>query len=202
MAADALAAAVAEGAYDLLLTKGVAQADPTAALEAHRCQDAAQAALCDADYDALVEEQAVQRDPDARAELVREAFTRLYAKATTLVLWNEYELEAYDSEKWQSFTRAPADTGAVLAQPGYWGVYGATPVSPDDGAGPTVSVGGVTLPLLAAIVLGVIVLVSGVALASAAWRLLRGKLPRRVHEALRPDPDIDLTVPHEGDFEG
>ena len=52
----------------------------------------------------------------------------IYKAAINSVIWYADSLEAWRSDKFTGFVKQPENTGVVMGQNGYWGLYGATPV--------------------------------------------------------------------------
>jgi peptide/nickel transport system substrate-binding protein len=60
----------------------------------------------------------------------------IHLAAVNNVIWYGDRLEAYRSDKFSGFTKQPQNGGVITGQNGYWGFYGATPVTTPDGGQP------------------------------------------------------------------
>ena len=84
--------------------------------------------------------------------------------AINSVIWYADTLEAWRSDKFTGFVKQPENTGVVMGQNGYWGLYGATPVSADTSAPTTAGCpAGRSAGQVAIVVIGAIILLARVA---------------------------------------
>lgn len=180
---------VASGEYDLFVWGWSPYVDPDPLLSYFTCAQVTtdpesigwnDANWCDPEYDALYDRQHVELDPDARRAIVQEMLALMYERGTYVVLFEESNLQAYRTDRFEGWTRQPAGLGPVLfsntsatyvelvaagstpssSQAGDSGPPGsaATPTaseSSDDGSG-----GGVGM-LIAVIAIGIVVFVGG-----------------------------------------
>lgn len=125
------------GHYDLALSGWGTNPDPDYILAKQTCaslpatsgSSSSNAFFCDEQYDDLYARQAAEMDPAKRAELVKQAQARYYDQVPSLVLGYDNVLEAYRSDRFAEFTKQPIDRGPIMEQTGYWGFYGAVPVT-------------------------------------------------------------------------
>jgi peptide/nickel transport system substrate-binding protein len=124
------------GQYDLAFSGYGTNPDPDYALSLQVCDSrpnaggsggSSAAFFCDPQFDDLYKQQATEFDPVKRAELVKQAQSRLYDQVPSVVLDYDNALEAYRSDNFDSFRKQPQPEGVILEQTGYWGIYGATP---------------------------------------------------------------------------
>lgn len=123
------------GNYDMALSGWGTNPDPDYILAKQACESlpatagssSTAAFFCDEEYDRLYERQRAETDPAARAEIVRQAQARYYDQVPSVVLDYDNVLEAYRSDKFESFTKQPVDNGPIMEQTGPWGFYGAVP---------------------------------------------------------------------------
>jgi peptide/nickel transport system substrate-binding protein len=69
---------------------------------------------CSEEYDALYEQQKVEIDPERRREIVAEMLRLFNREATYLVLTLDPDLQAYRTDRFDGWTRQPAEIGPVL----------------------------------------------------------------------------------------
>jgi peptide/nickel transport system substrate-binding protein len=128
------------GKYDLYLTGWGIGPDPDFQLSINQCSSRPNADgsgatsennWCDPAFDALYKAQHTELDAAKRADLVKQSFTMIDKAAINSVIWYADTLEAWRSDKFTGFVKQPANTGVVMGQNGYWGLYGAAPVSAD-----------------------------------------------------------------------
>ncbi len=125
------------GHYDLAFSGWGTNPDPDyilskqtcAALPAASGSSSSNAFFCDEVYDELYYRQAAELSGQRRAELVRRAQARYYERVPSLVLGYDNVLEAYRSDRFTGFVRQPVGEGQIMEQTGYWGFYGAEPVT-------------------------------------------------------------------------
>jgi peptide/nickel transport system substrate-binding protein len=174
------------GKYDLYFTGWGIGPDPDFQLSINQCSSRPNADgsgatsennWCDPAFDALYKAQHTELDAAKRADLVKQAFTMIDKAAINSVVWYADTLEAWRSDKFTGFVKQPENTGVVMGQNGYWGLYGATPVSADtaSAAGTSASSGMpgwvIGLGIVAVIVvIGAVVLLSMRRRATAADR--------------------------------
>ena len=69
---------------------------------------------CDEHYDELYEQQKVELDPERRREIVHEMLRLFNRESTYLVLFQDPDLQAYRTDRFEGWLRQPAETGPVL----------------------------------------------------------------------------------------
>jgi peptide/nickel transport system substrate-binding protein len=69
---------------------------------------------CSERYDELYAQQNVELDPKARRELVHEMILEMYTAAPYVVLFEDADLQAYRTDRFQGWIRQPAEVGPVL----------------------------------------------------------------------------------------
>ena len=128
------------GKYDLYFTGWGIGPDPDFQLSINQCSSRPNADgsgatsennWCDPAFDALYKAQHTELDAAKRADLVKQAFTMIDKAAINSVIWYADTLEAWRSDKFTGFVKQPENDGVVMGQNGYWGLYGAAPVSAD-----------------------------------------------------------------------
>lgn len=137
------------GNYDMYFTSWSLGPDPDFQLSINTCSarpaapagddNLSESNWCSPEFDELYAQQRTELDPDTRSELVREAFTAIYEAGVNYPIWYAEALEAYRSDRFTGFGRQPSESGPILGQNGYWGLYGAEPVdgsASDDGGVP------------------------------------------------------------------
>ena len=126
---------------------------------------------CDPAFDALYKAQHTELDAAKRADLVKQAFTMIDKAAINSVIWYADTLEAWRSDKFTGFVKQPENTGVVMGQNGYWGLYGATPVSADTAsAAGTSSSSGMPGWVIGLVIVAVIVVIGAIILLSMRRR--------------------------------
>jgi peptide/nickel transport system substrate-binding protein len=100
-------------------------------------------------YDKLYEQQASTLDTTKRAQIILDMQKLFYQEAPNLILVYPFGLEAYNTTRWQGWTKIPAASGSVLDR---WGFLA---VQPKVANGSTSNTG-----LISAIVAGAVVLVA------------------------------------------
>ncbi len=111
---------------------------------------------CDPAYDELYEQQRVELDRDRRIEIVHEMVKMFHETGTYVVLLADADPQAYRTDRFEGWTRQPAEIGPVLfsnSSPTY------ANLRLTDGAGS--SDDGLPTGLLIALVVGGIVLIGG-----------------------------------------
>ena len=137
------------GKYDLYFTGWSLSPDPDNQLAMNTCASRPNADgsgntsennWCSPEFDAAFKAQHAELDEGKRAELVKKAFSILYDAHVSDPIWYIKPLEAYRSDHFTGFGLQPEKGGVILNQNGYWGFYGAKPVSSssssDDGGLP------------------------------------------------------------------
>jgi peptide/nickel transport system substrate-binding protein len=128
------------GKYDLYFTGWGIGPDPDFQLSINQCSSrpnpdgsgaTSENNWCDPAFDALYKAQHTELDATKRADLVKQAFTMIDKAAINSVIWYADTLEAWRSDKFTGFVKQPENGGVVMGQNGYWGLYGAAPVSAD-----------------------------------------------------------------------
>ena len=72
------------------------------------------ASWCDPTYDADYKAQNVELDPAKRLEIVHRMLRNMYDSATYFVLYYEGDQQAYRTDRFEGWTKMPADVGPVL----------------------------------------------------------------------------------------
>ncbi|WP_037801076.1 ABC transporter substrate-binding protein [Streptomyces sp. LaPpAH-108] len=149
------------GKYDLAFDGWSVNPDPDYVLAIHTC--AALPAtpkdtgltdnfICDKKFDELYAKQLAEYDPAQRAELVKQAESRLYDTGYMNVMAYPNAVEAYRTDQIKSIETMPKAAGNIYGQDGYWSWWSAVPADSqksDDSGSTGVVVG---------IVVGVVVL--------------------------------------------
>ncbi|MCU1358954.1 MAG: hypothetical protein JWN99_243 [Ilumatobacteraceae bacterium] len=65
-------------------------------------------------YDALYKQQNAELDHAKRVDLVHQMLTLFYEKSTYVVLFEDADLQAYRTDRFEGWTKQPAETGPVL----------------------------------------------------------------------------------------
>lgn len=134
------------GDFDLAFSGWSANPDPDFVLSLQTCGNRPNAQgqggtpdsfLCDEEYDSLYAEQLQTFDRDERIKIVKDMQQILNDRATMVILGYDNVLEAFRKDKWEGFSKQPAEGGVIMNQQGYWGYYGATPA----GEGPVPAFG-------------------------------------------------------------
>jgi peptide/nickel transport system substrate-binding protein len=86
------------------------------------------------------------------------------------VIWYADSLEAWRSDKFTGFVKQPENGGVVMGQNGYWGLYGATPVSADTATAATASSSGLPAWAVGLIIAAVILVIGAIVLVSMRRR--------------------------------
>lgn len=135
--------------------------DPTLAQQTCRFNGSANSdsGYCNPAYDALYAQQQAELDKPKRQQLVRQMQSMLYDDVHAIITTNDKLLEAYRSDRFTGFQTQPKDGGVITGQTGYWGYYGATPVS----ATAPSAAGGSNTGLIIGVVAGGVVVVGLVA---------------------------------------
>ncbi|GGY90050.1 ABC transporter substrate-binding protein [Streptomyces poonensis] len=150
------------GTYDLAFDGWSVSPDPESVLFLHTC-DALPATpedtgatdnfICDKKYDDLYTRQHAEYDPAKRADLVKQAVSRLYDTGYMNVMAYPNAVEAYRTDQIASITTMPEGAGNIYGQDGYWSWWSATPA--DSGGS---SDGGGSAGVITGVVVGVVLL--------------------------------------------
>lgn len=114
---------VASGEYDLFVWGWSPYVDPDPLLSYFTCAQVTtdvseigwnDANWCDPEYDELYERQHVELDVDARRAIVHEMLALMYERGTYVVLFEETNLQAYRTDRFDGWVRQPAGLGPVL----------------------------------------------------------------------------------------
>lgn len=114
---------IASGKYDLFVWGWTPFVDPDPMLSYFTCDNVTysvdevgynDANWCDPEYDALYTQQNAELDHAKRVDLVHQMLSLFYEKATYVVLFEDADLQAYRTDRFEGWTRQPAETGPVL----------------------------------------------------------------------------------------
>jgi peptide/nickel transport system substrate-binding protein len=116
---------IGRGDYDMFVWGWTPYVDPDTQLGYFTCDQIASdpddplnyyndANYCDPEYDKLYKQQKVELDPEKRIEIVHEMLERFYSQAVYLPLYNQADLQAYRTDRFEGWQRQPAETGPVL----------------------------------------------------------------------------------------
>ncbi len=150
------------GKYDLYFTGWSLGPDPDNQLAMNTCASRPNADgsgntsennWCSPEFDAAFKAQHAELDEGKRAELVKKAFSILYDAYVSDPIWYIKPLEAYRSDHFTGFGLQPEKGGVILNQNGYWGLYGAKPVSSDSSSSDDGGLPGWVIPVGAIVVL-------------------------------------------------
>jgi peptide/nickel transport system substrate-binding protein len=120
---SALTEQIGAGTYDLFVWGWTPFVDPDPQLSYFTCDQVTtdvknilynDANWCSEEYDALYEQQKVELDPDRRREIVHEMLLMFYEAAPYAVLFEDADLQAYRTDRFEGWVKQPADTGPVL----------------------------------------------------------------------------------------
>jgi peptide/nickel transport system substrate-binding protein len=162
---------VASGKYDLFVWGWTPFVDPDPMLSYFTCAQVTtdpdspgynDANWCTDEYDKLYEQQNKELDHAKRVDIVHQMLKLFYDQSTYVVLFEDADLQAYRTDRFEGWTRQPADTGPVLftnTSPTYFNL------KPIDGGGGDGGGGLGTGALVAIIAGGVAVLGVGAVLA-------------------------------------
>ena len=118
-----LTTVIGEGNYDLFTWGWTPFVDPDPMLSYFTCAqvttDPAEvgyndANWCDEEYDAMYEEQNTELDPERRREIVQEMLLKFYTEGSYVVLFEDADLQAYRTDRFEGWTQQPAEIGPVL----------------------------------------------------------------------------------------
>ncbi|MEW2129438.1 ABC transporter substrate-binding protein [Streptomyces sp. NPDC005435] len=158
------------GKYDLAFDGWSVSPDPDAVLAIHTCgalpatpkdTGLTDNFICDKKFDELYAKQLAEYDPARRAELVKQAESRLYDTGYMNVMAYPNAVEAYRTDQIKSIETMPKAAGNIYGQDGYWSWWSAVP------AASAKSKGSDSTGVVIGIVVGVVVL------AGAAFLLTR-----------------------------
>jgi peptide/nickel transport system substrate-binding protein len=160
------------GNFDLSFSGWSVSPDPDFMLAQEVCAvvgtDLGDANYCSPEFDRLYKAQQAELDKSKRQQLVQQAQGVLHDEVAALLLTYDKQLEAYRSDRFQSFMTQPADGGVITNQSGYWGYWGAVPVGESQAAASSDSSSGMSTGATVGIVGGAAVLVAG-----GVWLLSR-----------------------------
>ncbi|WUW16506.1 ABC transporter substrate-binding protein [Streptomyces sp. NBC_01465] len=124
------------GEYDLAFDGYSVNPDPDYVLSIHTCAALPATAkdtgatdnfICDKQFDELYAKQAVEYDPAKRADLVKQAESRLYDTGYMNVMAYPNAVEAYRTDQIKSIDTMPLAAGNIWGQDGYWSWWSAVP---------------------------------------------------------------------------
>ena len=114
---------IGSGNYDLFAWGWTPFVDPDPMLSYFKCDQLTtgpdssysnDANWCSEEYDAMYEEQNVELDPDRRREIVHEMLLHFYDEGSYVVLFEDADLQAYRTDRFEGWVRQPTDIGPVL----------------------------------------------------------------------------------------
>lgn len=130
--------ATVAGNFDIAVSGWSVNPDPDATLGQQTCAangtSESDSGYCNPAYDQLHLAQQAALDEAERREIVRRMQSMLYDDVHAIVLTHDAMLEAYRADRFTGFVTQPEDGGVITGQTGYWGYYGATPVTATDQA--------------------------------------------------------------------
>jgi peptide/nickel transport system substrate-binding protein len=162
---------IGSGEYDLFVWGWTPFVDPDPMLSYFTCAQVTtsmdaigynDANWCNEKYDELYAAQNQELDRGKRVDIVHEMLRLFYDESTYVVLFEDADLQAYRTDRFEGWTRQPAETGPVLftnTSPTYFNL------KPITGGGDSDEGGLGTAALIAIIAGGVIVLGVGASLA-------------------------------------
>ena len=145
---------IGAGTYDLFVWGWTPFVDPDPQLSYFTCDQVTtdvknilynDANWCSEEYDALYRQQKVELDPARRREIVHEMILMFYEAAPYAVLFEDADLQAYRTDRFEGWVKQPADTGPVLfsnTSPTYARLV---PVGAGPAAAPGTTAGGTTV---------------------------------------------------------
>jgi peptide/nickel transport system substrate-binding protein len=119
------------------------------------------------EYDKLYKQQQTAGSPEERQQIIYRMQEIYYKDISQVVLWNDNDLQAYRSDRWEGFVHEPApdengNGGSILYQSG---LHSYLTIRPIAGAGTsTSSGGGISAGLWIAILAGIVVVITAVVL--------------------------------------
>jgi peptide/nickel transport system substrate-binding protein len=159
-----LTTAIGEGNYDLFAWGWTPFVDPDPQLSYFTCDQVTtdpdeilynDANWCDETYDELYTEQNSELDRERRQELVHEMLLRFYTEGSYVVLFEDADVQAYRTDRFDGWLKQPAEVGPVLftnTSPTY------TNLTLVDGGGGS---SGSNIALWIAIAIGAVVILGG-----------------------------------------
>ena len=114
---------IGAGTYDLFVWGWTPFVDPDPQLSYFTCDQVTtdvnnilynDANWCSEEYDALYQQQKVELDPAKRREIVHQMILMFYEAAPYAVLFEDADLQAYRTDRFEGWVQQPADTGPVL----------------------------------------------------------------------------------------
>jgi peptide/nickel transport system substrate-binding protein len=114
---------IGAGTYDLFVWGWTPFVDPDPQLSYFTCDQVTtdvnnilynDANWCSEEYDALYQQQKVELDPAKRREIVHQMILMFYEAAPYAVLFEDADLQAYRTDRFEGWVKQPADTGPVL----------------------------------------------------------------------------------------
>jgi peptide/nickel transport system substrate-binding protein len=114
---------IGAGTYDLFAWGWTPFVDPDPQLSYFTCDQVTRdpnnilyndANWCSEEYDALYQEQKVELDPERRREIVHEMLLMFYEAAPYAVLFEDADVQAYRTDRFEGWVKQPADIGPVL----------------------------------------------------------------------------------------
>jgi peptide/nickel transport system substrate-binding protein len=160
---------IGAGTYDLFVWGWTPFVDPDPLLSYFTCDQVTyeveaigynDANWCDTRYDELYTEQNAELDRDRRIEIVHEMLRLFHDEATYVVLYEDADLQAYRTDRFEGWLRQPADTGPVLfsnSSPTYANLTLVDGGDGDDGGTSSALIGGlvgVVVAVVAVLALG------------------------------------------------
>jgi peptide/nickel transport system substrate-binding protein len=120
---SALTEQIGAGTYDLFAWGWTPFVDPDPQLSYFTCDQVTtdannilynDANWCSEEYDRLYQQQKVELDPERRREIVHEMLLMFYEAAPYAVLFEDADVQAYRTDRFEGWVKQPADTGPVL----------------------------------------------------------------------------------------
>jgi peptide/nickel transport system substrate-binding protein len=114
---------IGAGTYDLFAWGWTPFVDPDPQLSYFTCDQVTtdvnnilynDANWCSEEYDRLYQQQKVELDPERRREIVHEMLLMFYEAAPYAVLFEDADVQAYRTDRFEGWVKQPADTGPVL----------------------------------------------------------------------------------------
>jgi peptide/nickel transport system substrate-binding protein len=155
---SALTRVIGAGEYDLFVWGWTPFVDPDPMLSYFTCDGIStgpdssytnDANWCSEEYDRLYAEQNVELDPERRREIVHEMLLMFYEAAPYAVLFEDADLQAYRTDRFDGWTQQPSEIGPVLfsnTSPSYVQLRPAGEAAPVDTTVASTSPGGTTAP--------------------------------------------------------
>jgi peptide/nickel transport system substrate-binding protein len=114
---------IGAGTYDLFAWGWTPYVDPDTQLSYFTCDQVTtdandigynDANWCSEEYDALYQQQKVELDPARRREIVHEMLLMFYEAAPYVVLFEDADVQAYRTDRFEGWVKQPAGIGPVL----------------------------------------------------------------------------------------